>query len=89
MAVTVEQLTEGHYCCPTPDCEASEYVAVCFAGVESDMELGILVDKQGYPTNKWADGTIGVPVEITDWLLLDDCAPYCTEHNQETEWREE
>jgi hypothetical protein len=77
------------YHCLIPECEADEYVQVCFAGVEyKDTELGVLVDVRGSPTNRWEDGTAGVPAEVKDWILMDDCAPVCPVHGEETEWRD-
>ena len=74
------------YYCPDLTCEATEYVHYCFAGVENDEELGVLVNVQGEPTNRWEDGIVGVPEEVIGWIEMDDCAPYCPIHHEETVW---
>lgn len=79
--------TERYYC-PVNDCEQEEYVYRCFAGLDPKPELGVLVDVQGNPTNRWEDGTAGVPEDIKGWIAMDDCAPDCPIHSVETEWKE-
>jgi hypothetical protein len=75
------------YHCPTPDCEATEYVMYCLPFPGDNVELGVIVDRQGNPTNRWEDGIAGVPEDIQDGIRMDDCAPYCHIHDAETEWR--
>lgn len=81
---------EGRYYCPVSNCKEDEYVAMCFGGDEDepDMEMGVLVDTQGNATNRWEDGTIGVPEHILAWIQMDDCPPFCLEHQRDTEWAE-
>lgn len=80
-------MNEDRYHCPTPGCKAEEYVFYCFAGVDPEPELGVLVDVEGNATNRWEDGTVGVPEDVKAWIQMDDCPPYCPIHDEATEWR--
>lgn len=81
------------YVCPN-HCEAELYYPPCClrildpSNTEADPskdvhpELGVICDAEGELSNRWEDGTVGVP----EFLVDDDCPPACCECKEESEW---
>lgn len=57
-----------------------------FRGQLEPIEIGILCENDGQPTNNWADGTAGVPPDLYQQALEDE-SPVCAEHLEVVEWQ--
>lgn len=68
------------YVCPAGCRDVREFVACRIHAVgKMDGELSILLDNEGRATNRWEDGTVGVPGDLQEDVEEHsiDCPPTC------------
>lgn len=52
----------------------------------AELELGIIVYCNGQVSNRWEDGTVGIPERIRE--LADSEDEYYVRHGEQAEWRD-
>lgn len=53
-----------------------------------DVELGVLAYADTSLSNRWQDGTAGIPPYIAENVHSDFCMPLCVECSEEAEWEQ-
>jgi len=51
-----------------------------------EVEVGVILTNSGRATNRWEDGTIGVPPEVQEMAEADE-QPICGECRGEIDWK--
>lgn len=88
------EVSKGHYVCPNgcqPECDTPFFVSAgCVMGEnEDDYELGILVYASGELSNRWQDGTVGIPDDVREMTqdhIDGGCPPHCIKCLEEANW---
>jgi len=61
------------------------------ASIPEDMDpdrIGIIIYADGTASDRWADGTVGVPPEAADMAAADE-EPYCPVCDEYAKWEEQ
>ena len=71
------------------DCDTPFVYSPYACGLDEDKpELGVLAYANAQPSNRWCDGTIGVPACILEFICAGDDFPLCVKCHEEAEWSE-
>lgn len=54
--------------------------------IDVDVELGVLAYADTSLSNRWADGTAGIPPYVSEAVHDEFCMPCCIECAEEAEW---
>jgi hypothetical protein len=66
------------YKCPNnckPDCDTPYYYPTCC--LPDGAEMGVLIYPDLRLSNRWVDGTAGIPDDYREWYEGHDCLPHC------------